>query len=130
MDVFPSYADHAFRVHFFGDEIEEIEAFDPFNNNVIEVYQKLNIYPANMFVTSQDILQNAIHQIQDDLVKQIDYFKEIGKPLEAKRLEERTNFDLEMIRELGYCSGIENYSRYLDGRLPVPALLPFGLFSR
>ncbi len=118
VDVFPSYADHAFRVHFFGDEIEEIEAFDPFNNNVIEVYESLNIYPANMFVTSQDILQNAIHQIQDDLVKQIDYFKDIGKPLEAKRLEERTNFDLEMIRELGYCSGIENYSRYLDGRLP------------
>ncbi|MGY8914566.1 MAG: helicase-related protein, partial [Flavobacteriales bacterium] len=74
--------------------------------------------PANMFVTSPDILQNAIHQIQDDLVKQIAYFQEIGKPLEAKRLEERTNFDLEMIRELGYCSGIENYSRYLDGRLP------------
>ncbi len=118
VDVFPGYADHAFRIHFFGDEIEEIEAFDPFNNKVVEVYETLNIYPANMFVTSQDVLQNAIHQIQDDLVKQIDYFKEIGKPLEAKRLEERTNFDLEMIRELGYCSGIENYSRYLDGRLP------------
>jgi excinuclease ABC subunit B len=118
VDVFPSYADHAFRIHFFGDEIEEIEAFDPFNNNVLEVYESLNIYPANMFVTSQDVLQNAIHDIQDDLVKQIEYFKEIGKPLEAKRLEERTNFDLEMIRELGYCSGIENYSRYLDGRQP------------
>ena len=118
VDVFPSYADHAFRIHFFGDEIEEIEAFDPFNNNVLEVYENLNIYPANMFVTSQDVLQNAIHQIQDDLVAQVDYFKETGKPLEAKRLEERTNFDLEMIRELGYCSGIENYSRYLDGRRP------------
>jgi len=118
VDVFPSYTDHAFRIHFFGDEIEEIEAFDPFNNNVIEVYENLNIYPANMFVTSKDVLQNAIHNIQDDLVKQIDYFKDIAKPLEAKRLEERTNFDLEMIRELGYCSGIENYSRYLDGRLP------------
>ncbi len=116
VDVFPSYADHAFRIHFFGDEIEEIEAFDPFNNTIIEVYERLTIYPANMFVTSQDVLQNAIHQIQDDLVAQVDYFKEIGKPLEAKRLEERTNFDLEMIRELGYCSGIENYSRYLDGR--------------
>ncbi|MGB5553490.1 MAG: excinuclease ABC subunit UvrB [Flavobacteriaceae bacterium] len=116
VDVFPSYADHAYRIHFFGDEIEEIEAFDPFNNKVIEVYEHLTIYPANMFVTSQDVLQNAIHQIQDDLIKQIDFFKEIGKPLEAKRLEERTNFDLEMIRELGYCSGIENYSRYLDGR--------------
>ncbi|CAM3557604.1 excinuclease ABC subunit UvrB [Zobellia roscoffensis] len=118
VDVFPSYADHAFRIHFFGDEVEEIEAFDPFNNNVIEVYDTLNIYPANMFVTSPDVLQGAIHQIQEDMVKQVDYFKEIGKPLEAKRLEERTSFDLEMIRELGYCSGIENYSRYLDGRQP------------
>ena len=118
IDVFPSYADHAFRIHFFGDEIEEIEAFDPFNNNVIEVYEKLTIYPANMFVTSPDILQNAIHQIQEDMVKQVAYFKDIGKHLEAKRLEERTSFDLEMIRELGYCSGIENYSRYLDGRNP------------
>lgn len=127
VDVFPSYADHAFRIHFFGDEVEEIEAFDPFNNTVIEVYQTLNIYPANMFVTSPDILQGAIHNIQDDLVKQIDYFKEIGKPLESKRLEERTNFDLEMIRELGYCSGIENYSRYLDGR--EPGTRPFCLLD-
>ncbi|MGB3149642.1 MAG: DEAD/DEAH box helicase family protein, partial [Maribacter sp.] len=127
VDVFPSYADHAFRIHFFGDEIEEIEAFDPFNNNVLEVYKNLNIYPANMFVTSQDVLQNAIHNIQEDLVKQIDYFREIGKPLEAKRLEERTNFDLEMIRELGYCSGIENYSRYLDGR--EPGTRPFCLLD-
>ncbi|MEL4307640.1 excinuclease ABC subunit UvrB [Joostella sp. CR20] len=118
VDVYPSYADDAFRIHFFGDEIEEIEAFDPTTNKVLEKYDRLNIYPANMFVTSPDVLQNAIHQIQDDLVKQLDYFKEIGKPLEAKRLEERTNFDLEMIRELGYCSGIENYSRYLDGRQP------------
>jgi excinuclease ABC subunit B len=127
VDVFPSYADHAFRIHFFGDEIEEIEAFDPFTNNVIEIYENLNIYPANMFVTSPDILQNAIHLIQDDLVHQIEYFKEIGKPLEAKRLEERTNFDLEMIRELGYCSGIENYSRYLDGR--EPGTRPFCLLD-
>jgi len=127
VDVFPSYADHAFRIHFFGDEVEEIEAFDPFNNNIIEVYQNLNIYPANMFVTSQDVLQNAIHQIQDDMVKQVDYFKEIAKPLEAKRLEERTSFDLEMIRELGYCSGIENYSRYLDGR--APGTRPFCLLD-
>lgn len=116
VDIFPSYADDAFRIHFFGDEIEEIEAFDPQTNKVIEKYDRLNIYPANMFVTSPDILQNAIHLIQDDMVKQVAYFKEIGKHLEAKRLEERTNFDLEMIRELGYCSGIENYSRYLDGR--------------
>lgn len=127
VDVFPGYADHAFRIHFFGDEIEEIEALDPFNNKVIEIYDSLNIYPANMFVTSPDILQNAIHMIQDDLVKQIDYFKEIGRPLEAKRLEERTNFDLEMIRELGYCSGIENYSRYLDGR--EPGTRPFCLLD-
>jgi len=118
IDIFPSYADNAFRVHFFGDDIEEIEAFDPQTNEIVEKYDRLNIYPANMFVTSPDVLQGAIHEIQDDLVKQIAYFQDIGKHLEAKRLEERTNFDLEMIRELGYCSGIENYSRYLDGRLP------------
>ena len=116
VEIYPSYADDAFRIHFFGDEIEEIERFDIKNSTVIEKFEKLTIYPANMFVTSPDILQNAIWEIQQDLVKQVDYFKEIGKHLEAKRLEERTNFDLEMIRELGYCSGIENYSRYLDGR--------------
>ena len=127
VDVFPSYADHAFRIHFFGDEIEEIEAFDPYKNKVLEKYEQLNIYPANMFVTSPDVLQNAIHHIQDDMVKQVAYFKEIGKHLEAKRLEERTNFDLEMIRELGYCSGIENYSRYLDGR--EPGTRPFCLLD-
>ena len=127
VDIFPSYADHAYRIHFFGDEIEEMESFDPHNNTVLEQYETLAIYPANMFVTSPDILQNAIHQIQDDLTKQIDYFREIGKPLEAKRLEERTNFDLEMIRELGYCSGIENYSRYLDGR--EPGTRPFCLLD-
>lgn len=118
VDVFPGYADHAFRIHFFGDEIEEIESFDPQNNEVIEKYENLSIYPANMFVTSPDVLQNAIRNIQDDLMNQVTYFKEVGKHLEAKRLEERTNFDLEMIRELGYCSGIENYSRYLDQRKP------------
>ncbi len=118
LDVYPSYADTAFRIHFFGDEIEEIERFDPVNGSVLERFDQITIYPANMFVTSPDILQGAIHAIQEDLVKQIDYFKEIGKPLEAKRLQERTEFDLEMIRELGYCSGIENYSRYLDGRQP------------
>lgn len=116
LDIFPGYADHAYRIHFFGDEIEEIESFDPYKNKKLERFDQLTIYPANIFVTSQDILQHAIHQIQDDLVQQVDYFKDIAKPLEAKRLEERTNFDLEMIRELGYCSGIENYSRYLDGR--------------
>ncbi|WP_370101460.1 excinuclease ABC subunit UvrB [Xanthomarina gelatinilytica] len=118
VDVFPSYDDHAFRIHFFGDEIEDIEAFNIQTNEVIEKYDRLNIYPANMFVTSPEVLQGAIKNIQDDLVKQYDYFKEIGKHLEAKRLKERTEFDLEMIRELGYCSGLENYSRYLDGRQP------------
>ena len=118
VDIFPSYDDHAFRVHFFGDEIEDIEAFNIQTNEVIEKYDRVNLYPANMFVTSPEVLQGAIKSIQDDLVKQCDYFKEIGKHLEAKRLKERTEFDLEMIRELGYCSGIENYSRYLDGRQP------------
>ncbi|OXA99743.1 excinuclease ABC subunit UvrB [Flavobacterium pectinovorum] len=116
VEVYPSYADDAFRIHFFGDEIEEIESFDAKTSQVIEKFKRLTIYPANMFVTSPEVLQGAIWEIQQDLVKQVDYFKEIGKHLEAKRLEERTNFDLEMIRELGYCSGIENYSRYLDGR--------------
>ena len=118
VEIFPSYGDEPFRIHFFGDEIEAIEAFDARSSQVLEKYEKLTIYPANMFVTSPDVLQAAIWDIQQDLVKQVDYFKEIGKHLEAKRLEERTNFDLEMIRELGYCSGIENYSRYLDRRLP------------
>jgi len=117
IDIFPGYADNAFRIHFFGDEIEDIEAFDVESREVIETYDVLNIYPANIFVTSPEVLQNAIKDIQDDLVKQYGYFKETGKHLEAKRLKERTEFDLEMIRELGYCSGIENYSRYLDGRL-------------
>ncbi|MBO3116208.1 excinuclease ABC subunit UvrB [Winogradskyella sp. DF17] len=127
VDVFPGYANNAYRIHFFGDEIEEIEAFDVQTNEVLERYDRLNIYPANMFVTSPDVLQNAIKLIQDDLVKQHDYFKDIGKHLEAKRLKERTEFDLEMIRELGYCSGIENYSRYLDGR--APGTRPFCLLD-
>ena len=127
IDVFPGYADIAFKIHFFGDEIELIEAFDPISNNRLEQYDKVNIFPANIFVTSPDILQNAIAEIQDDLVKQVDYFKEIGKHLEAKRLLERTEFDLEMMRELGYCSGIENYSRYLDGR--TPGTRPFCLLD-
>jgi len=127
VDVFPSYADDAFRIHFFGDEIEEIEAFNIQTNEVVEKYDRLNIYPANMFVTSPEVLQGAIHDIQEDLVKQHDYFKDIGKHLEAKRLKERTEFDLEMIRELGYCSGIENYSRYLDGR--APGTRPFCLLD-
>jgi len=118
IDVFPGYADIAYKLHFFGDEIEEIESFDPIENSILEKFDKVNFFPANMFVTSPDILQNAIHSIQEDMVKQVDYFTEMGSFLEAKRLQERTEFDLEMIRELGYCSGIENYSRYLDGRAP------------
>jgi excinuclease ABC subunit B len=116
--IYPSYGDNGYRVHFFGDEIDEIESFDLESNAILEKFNELTIYPANLFVTSPDVLQNAIHMIQEDMVKQVDYFKEIGKHLEAKRLKERTEFDLEMIRELGYCSGIENYSRYLDGREP------------
>ena len=127
VDVFPSYADHAYKIHFFGDEIEAIESFDPISNSVKESHESLTIYPANMFATSPEVLQNAIHQIQEDLTAQVAYFKEIGKHLEAKRLEERTNFDLEMIRELGYCSGIENYSRYIDGR--APGTRPFCLLD-
>ena len=127
VDVFPSYTDHAIRVHFFGDEIEEIESFDPLHNKTLETFESLRIFPANMFVSSPDILQNAIHSIQEDMVKQVAFFKTEGKHLEAKRLEERTTFDLEMIRELGYCSGIENYSRYLDGR--APGTRPFCLLD-
>jgi excinuclease ABC subunit B len=125
--IYPSYGDNGFKIHFFGDEIEEIESFDLESNAIIETFQELTIYPANLFVTSPDVLQNAIHQIQNDMMKQVDYFTEIGKHLEAKRLKERTEFDLEMIRELGYCSGIENYSRYLDGR--EPGTRPFCLLD-
>jgi excinuclease ABC subunit B len=114
--IYPSYGEYGFRIHFFGDEIEEMESFDLITNEIIDKFDSLTIYPANLFVTSPDVLQNAIHDIQDDLMKQFDFFMETGRPLEAKRLKERTEFDLEMIRELGYCSGIENYSRYLDGR--------------
>jgi len=127
IDIFPSYADYAFKIHFFGDEIDEIEIYDPITNKKIENLNKLFIYPANMFATSPDVLQNAMDKIREDLLNQIDYFKEIGKHLEAKRLDERTNFDLEMIAELGYCSGIENYSRYIDGR--EPGTRPFCLLD-
>ncbi|MBU3663186.1 MAG: excinuclease ABC subunit UvrB, partial [Bacteroidetes bacterium] len=116
LDVFPAYADYAFRISFFGDEIEELSIIDPVNGRKLEAMENIAIFPANIYVTPKDQLQRAIREIQDDLVLQIEYFKSIGKFLEAKRLEERTNFDLEMIRELGYCSGIENYSRYMDQR--------------
>ncbi len=127
ISVYPSYGEIGYRIHYFGDEIEEIESFDLTNNRTIDKYDALTIYPANLFVTSPDVLQNAIREIQDDLVKQVAFFNESGKQLEAKRLLERTEFDLEMIRELGYCSGIENYSRYLDGR--APGTRPFCLLD-
>jgi len=118
VDVFPAYADYAFRISFFGNEIEELHLIDPITGKKQEPLSDLSIFPANIYVTPKDQINRAIREIQDDLVAQIDYFKAIGKYQEAKRLEERTNFDLEMIRELGYCSGIENYSRYLDNRNP------------
>ncbi len=116
LDVFPAYADFAFRITFFGNEIEDIAIIDPVSGKQQERVGDIAIFPANMYVTPKDQLNRAIHEIQDDLVAQVEYFKSIGKHLEAKRLEERTNFDMEMMRELGYCSGIENYSRYMDQR--------------
>jgi len=118
VDIFPAYADIAFRVVFWGDEIEEIYTFDPVGGETLESLDVAVIYPANIFVTTKDRMQLAIRQIQDDLVKQIAFFQESGKPLEAKRIQERVEYDMEMMRELGYCPGIENYSRYFDGRLP------------
>lgn len=118
VDVFPAYADNAIRIQFFGDEIEKIQSFDPLSGNVMDNFDEIQIYPANLFVTSKETQVNAIREIQDDMVKQVDFFNEIEKPYEAKRLQERTELDLEMMKELGYCSGIENYSRYFDGRLP------------
>lgn len=116
VDINLAYADHSVRVCFFGDEIESIETFDAANGHILQKFEGFNIYPANIFVTAPDTLQKSMHMIQEDMVKQTEYFKSIGKTLEAKRLEERVNYDLEMLRELGYCSGIENYSRYFDGR--------------
>ena len=116
VDVFLAYADYALRMVFWGDEIEEIYSFDPVEGGTIEKLDSAVIYPANIFVTTKERMQSSIRQIQDDLVKQIDFFKEIGKPLEAKRIQERVEFDMEMMRELGYCPGVENYSRYFDGR--------------
>jgi len=116
--VYPSYTDRYFRINFWGDEVDEIEVIQAESGEKIDTVEQVDIYPANLFVTSPARLNEAIKNIQLDLGKQIDYFKEIGKHLEAKRLKERTEFDLEMMKELGYCSGIENYSRYLDGRPP------------
>jgi excinuclease ABC subunit B len=116
VDVFLAHNDIAYRIHFFGNEIEEIESFNPENNKIIDVLEKIRIFPASIFVASKEKIHSAISNIQDDLRKQVNYFQEIGLQIEAKRLDERTHFDLEMIKELGYCSGIENYSRYFDGR--------------
>lgn len=127
VDVFPAYADNAIRIQFFGDEIEKIQSFDPVSGNVTANFEQIQIYPANLFVTSKETLNGAIREIQDDMVKQVDFFNSVEKPLEAKRLQERTELDLEMIKELGYCSGIENYSRYLDGR--EPGTRPFCLID-
>lgn len=116
VDIYLAYAESAYRFTFFGDEIEEIESIDPISGKRMETHEHVSVFPANIFVTNPQSQLKAIWKIQEDMVKQVEYFKEIGKPLEAKRLEDRTTYDLEMIRELGYCSGIENYSRYFDGR--------------
>jgi len=118
VDIFPAYADIAFRIVFWGDDVEEIFTFDPVGGGIIESHESIVIYPASIFVTTKERMQLSIRQIQDDLVRQIAFFQEIGKPLEAKRIQERVEYDLEMMRELGYCPGIENYSRYFDGRMP------------
>jgi excinuclease ABC subunit B len=118
VDVYPAYADIAYRILFWGDEIETLESIVPDSGKKINSLDHLAIYPANIFVTSKDRMQHAIREIQDDLTDRIAFLNENGKAFEAKRLEDRVNYDLEMIRELGYCSGIENYSRYFDGRKP------------
>ncbi len=118
MDIFPAYADYAYRIVFWDDEIDSLEMFNPVTGRRMEALSELTIFPANIFVTSQAKLNAAVREIQDDMFKQTEYFREIGKALEAKRLEDRVNYDIEMMKELGYCSGIENYSRYFDGRSP------------
>ena len=118
VDVFPAYLDYAIRISFWGDEIESIEKIDPETGKSEGHLRTFKLYPANLFITSSHRLQDAIKNIQDDLMKQVDFFNREGKVMEAKRLLDRVEYDLEMIRELGYCSGIENYSRYFDGRKP------------
>ncbi len=118
VDIYLAYTEVALRVVFWGNEIESIETFDPINNKTVEQFQAYQIFPANIFITSKDTINNAINEIQDDMMAQTEYFKETGKHLEAKRLKSRVEYDLEMMRELGYCSGIENYSRYFDRRQP------------
>jgi excinuclease ABC subunit B len=116
VDIYLAYDNIAYRVVFFGDEIEELSSFDPINGGTIDIFHEAKIFPANIFVTSKNRLQEAIRMIQDDVVKQVEFFQQEGKHLEAKRILERVTHDVEMIKELGYCSGIENYSRYFDGR--------------
>ncbi|MBC5992877.1 excinuclease ABC subunit UvrB [Pontibacter cellulosilyticus] len=118
VDIYPAYADFAYRLYFFGDELEQIHRIDPQSGKKLSDEKAVTLYPANLFVTGKDTLQQAIHEIQYDMVAQHDYFLKEDRPTEAKRIKERTEFDLEMIRELGYCSGIENYSRYFDRRSP------------
>lgn len=118
IDIYLAYADNILRITFWGDEIDGIEEIDPMNNVKIQSFDSYKIYPANLFMTSKESTQRAIHNIEDDLKRQVEYFESMGKPLEAKRIYERVTYDLEMIRELGHCSGIENYSRYFDGRAP------------
>lgn len=118
VDIFLAYADYILRIIFWDDEVESIEAIDPASNHTIERFDAFNIYPANIFVTTRERINTAIDQIAIDLGKRTEELREMGKPYEAKRLEERVNYDLEMIREVGYCSGVENYSRYFDGRQP------------
>jgi excinuclease ABC subunit B len=118
VDVFLAYSDFAYRISFWGDEIEEILSFDPENGKTLEKMEKASIYPANIFVTTRERMQQALYQIQDDMTRQVDFFRENGKYMEAKRLKDRVTYDLEMLQELGYCPGIENYSRYFDGRPP------------
>ena len=118
VDIYPSYSDIFYRINFFGDEIETIESIDPISLNKIESFESIRIFPAEIFVTSESSVSSAINNIETDLEERINYFEEIERKLEAKRIKERTEFDLEMIKELGYCAGIENYSRYLDGRKP------------
>lgn len=127
IDVFLAYADYIIRIHFWGDEIEEIESIDPLNGTHIESFEEFNIYAANLFVTTPERINRALIEIGDDLTTQVEYFQSIGKNFEAKRLYERVNYDMEMIRELGHCSGIENYSRYFDGR--KPGMRPFCLLD-
>ena len=118
LDIFPAYADIAYRLVFWDDEIDAIESFNPVTGSRIEEISEVTIFPANIFITSRDKMNAAIEEIQQDMFRQAEYFREMGKNLEAKRLEDRVNYDIEMMRELGYCSGIENYSRYFDGRSP------------